>query len=211
MLPRTASGRRFLAGACLLGAAAVLAVSVRRWSPPYVPEAPAYRQRGPADAPAVIAEFSDFQCPACKSGAAALKEIQAMFPGKVRLIFRHYPWHFHPWALEAAVAAECAGRQGRFWDYHDALFAGQAEWSARKPPGPNPFFERYAKELKLDLKGFEACRKDEAVAGAIREELREAQERWIGSTPTFFVNGLRLVGARQLRSRGLNRIEEALE
>src|SRR5262245_56402328 len=79
--------------------------------------------RGPKDAPVTIVEFSDFQCPFCKSATTTIKQVLEKYPGKVRLVFRDYPLaSIHPLAPKAHEAARCAGEQAKFWEYHDVLF-----------------------------------------------------------------------------------------
>ncbi len=79
--------------------------------------------RGPKDAPVTIVEFSDFQCPFCKSANTTVKQVLDKYPGKVRLVFRDYPIaSLHPQAPKAHEAARCAGDQSKFWEYHDVLF-----------------------------------------------------------------------------------------
>lgn len=90
---------------------------------------------GQADAAVTVVEFSDFQCPFCAELSKTIRTMQANDPGRFRVVFRHYPLAQHTHATDAAVAAECAGRQGRFAEYHDALFAdqdsiGNRSWTA---------------------------------------------------------------------------------
>lgn len=172
---------------------------------PYAPDSPGYRQHGLPDAPAVLAVFSDFECGGCAAGAAATKQIEALFPGLVRIVYKHHPWFFHAHAKSAAVLAECAGRQGKFWEFHDRLFEDQVDWS--RAQDPETFFSKFAAEAKLDSARLAACRKDPAVTAAVETDLKEAGERWVGSTPTFFLNGRRLVGLKQLRSTGVAELE----
>jgi protein-disulfide isomerase len=105
----------------------------------------------------------------------------------------------HEWAKPAAVAAECAGRQGKFWDYHDRLYDKQEEWTNAKADG---FLTGYAKDLGLDVPAWQACRQDPAVAAAYAADMKDGDDAWVGATPTFFINGRRFVGAVQLRELG---------
>ena len=198
-----------LAGAALFLLAASLTAKLRLSASTYQPQAPEYRWAGPAGAPVVIAEFSDFECGGCKAAAEPLKQLKDMFSGKVRFVFKHFPWDFHKNARAAAVAAECAGLGGKFWAYHDALFARQQEWEAVEKP--EKLFLGYAKEAGLEEASFEACLRGPAAPAAIDEDIREAKDRWVRATPTFFINGRRFVGIRQLRSGGFNFIERALK
>ena len=209
MLPETRSSRRVFAGASLLAAVLAAVLTCRGSSAPYAPQSPPYRQKGPPGAPVLIAEFSDFECPACAAAAEPLKLLMTIYPSKIRVAFKHRPWPFHKHAKEAAVAAECAGRSGKFWEYHDELYSRRLEWIDAETA--EDIFLRYAKDLGLNQDSFKSClRSPEAVAG-VDADLKEGGQHWINSTPTFFINGTRLVGAQQLRTLGRNRIEDLLK
>ncbi len=115
---------------------------------------------GPANAPVTIVEFSDFQCPYCKLSVPLIKEILAKYPGKVKVVYRDYPGPNHPHAQQAAEAAQCAGDQGKFWEYHDSLFERQA-------PGTGWNFTELAKESGLNQDAFATCMN----TGRYREEV----------------------------------------
>lgn len=212
MLPRSRSGRRLFAGAGLVLAAALLVLAVRGIVPPYSPEAPEYRQRGPAGAPIVIAVFSDFQCGGCRAVARPIERVEKMFPGEVRVMFKHLPWDFHRRAKDAAGAAECAGKGGRFWEFHDLLFNDQSSWADAEETGEaRDAFLALAKRTDLDLARYRDCIEDKSVLALVESDIKEADERWINTTPTIWINGRRFVGALQLRTHGLNHIEDILD
>src|SRR5688572_18499126 len=142
------SSRRFAAGLGLAVLAAASVLVLRGTAPAYQPSAPAYRQKGPADAPVTLVEFSDFQCPGCRAAVEPVARLQKLFEGRLRVVFKHRPWPFHRWAKDAAAAAECAGQAGRFWQYHDALFRNQEQW-AKSEKAPE-LFARYAKAVGVD-------------------------------------------------------------
>lgn len=202
--------QRTIASSGLLIAAVAGSFLVARGTvKPFSPDAPDYRRLGPADAKVTIVEFSDFQCPACRVAEVPLRRILEAYEGKIRLTFKHFPLERgHLWARPAAIASECAGRQGRFWDYHHALYDRQHEW-----PGDaaDAHFARYAKELKLDAAAFEACRKDPAVDALVTAEVEEGDRAFVGATPTFFVNGRRFVGGQMLAERGVRHLEKELQ
>jgi protein-disulfide isomerase len=152
-----------------------------------------------ADAKIQIAEFSDFQCPACRVAEPPLRQIFQVYEGKVRFIFKHYPLRMHQWAKPAADAAECAGRQGKFWEYHDRLYDKQDEWTNDKA---DSFFTAYAKDLKLDVPAWQACRQDPSATAAYETDMKDGDNAWVSATPTFFINGRRFVGAKQLAELG---------
>ena len=144
---------------------------------------------GPANAPVTIVEFSDFQCPYCKLSVPLLKEILAKYPDKVRVVYRDYPGPNHPYAPQAAEAAQCAGEQGRFWEYHDRLFDRQA-------PGTGWNFSELAKGIGLDQDAFATCLKSGRYREEVAKDLHDGFTLGVTSTPTFFINGRPLVGAR---------------
>lgn len=159
--------------------------------------APEYRNFGPADAPIVIEEFTDFACPACKHANSGLEEIEKAYPGKVRVIFKHYPLtNIHPWSVEAAVRADCAGRQGRFKEYARLLFENQRDWSMSREP--QKMFDDYGAKSGLEPGAFAACLDDPGISRQVTGDMAEGDMRGINATPTFFVNGKRAVGFGQL-------------
>lgn len=146
---------------------------------------------GTAQAPVTIIEFSDFECPYCKNSVPVLKDLLATYPGKLKLVYRDFPGPNHHQALSAAEAAQCAAEQGRFWDYHDALFNQQAlatRWN----------FSALAKDLGLHQPPFDACMKDNRYREEVLQDLQNGLKLGVTSTPTFFINGRPLIGARPL-------------
>lgn len=209
MTPATRSGRRAAGAALILALTAALMVSVRAWSPPYAPEVPEYRTKGPASAPVVVAVFSDMQCSACRLAAPKLEKIRERFGGKMRVMFVHCPFESHIWARATSIAAECAGRQGRFWELHDLLYARQGSWSKiRDADELRAALIEYSGELKLEKGPFSECLDDPSAAAAVDADVEEVSRRRVGSTPTFFINGRRFVGSRQLETHGINLIED---
>jgi protein-disulfide isomerase len=113
----------------------------------------------------------------------------AEYPGKVRLVFKDLPLAFHEHALPAAEAARCAGDHGRFWEYHDLLFAAQ-------PAFTRADLEKYAARLDVPADSFAACLDGGRHRAAVKADAAEAHAVGVRGTPTFFVNGRRLVGAQ---------------
>ena len=144
---------------------------------------------GPANAPVTIVEFSDFQCPYCKVSVPMIKEILAKYPGKVKVVYRDYPGPNHPHAKQAAEAAQCAGDQGKFWEYHDSLFDRQA-------PGTGWNFTELAKEIGLNQDAFATCLNTGHYREEVAKDLHDGLKLGVTSTPTFFINGRPLVGAQ---------------
>lgn len=205
---RTAFARRVAAAVLVPALAAVSVLAAHRTRKPFSPSAPDFRKRGPADAKILMVEFSDFECPACRYAEKPLHDILALYEGKIRFVFKHYPLRMHKRARPSAIAAECAGRQGRFWEYHDRLYDRQEEWANEKAEG---ILTGYARDLKLDMDAWQACRRDPALSALLEAELRDGNNAWVGSTPTFFINGRRFVGFKQLSERGAPFIEKELK
>jgi protein-disulfide isomerase len=146
---------------------------------------------GTTEAPITIIEFSDFECPYCKRSVSVLKELLEQYPGKLKLVYRDFPGPNHNHALLAAEAAQCAAEQGRFWEYHDALFT-------RQTPGSGWNFSALAENLGLHRSPFDACMKENRYREEVLKDLRDGLKLGVNSTPTFFINGHPLVGARPL-------------
>lgn len=144
--------------------------------------------KGPKDAPVTIVEFSDFQCPACRQAAFRLNDVLAKYEGKVKFVYRDFPLNRHVDALPAAVAANCAQEQGKYWEYHDLLWQNQ---QALKDAD----LLRYADQVKLDRAKFETCLKDPKQQEEVRKDLEAGEQYGVNSTPTFFVNGRIVSGA----------------
>ena len=147
---------------------------------------------GPADAPITIVEFSDYECPFCRRWHAEVyRPLLAAYPGKIRLVYRNLPLtSIHPDALAAAEAAMCAGEQDVYWKYHDKLFGSESLG--------NSVYLQYAQDLGLNMSTFEACLNNHKYQKAIETDSDFAINLGISSTPTFFINGLAIVGAQPL-------------
>ena len=147
---------------------------------------------GPKDAPIKIVEFSDFQCPFCQRWHQEVYEpLLAAYPGKIQFIYRNLPLtSLHPEAFAAAEAALCAGDQNVFWQYHDKLFNSESLGQM--------VYEQYAYELSLDIPAFVDCITEHKYQDVILADSNFAIDLGISSTPTFFVNGLAIVGAQPL-------------
>jgi protein-disulfide isomerase len=138
---------------------------------------------GASHAPVTIVEYGDFECPNCKQAAPAVKLLLERFAGRTRAVFRHFPLEeVHPHALGAALAAECAGGQGKFWEMHDLLFANQDHLKINQ-------LHSYAERLQLDMARYTAEMDDQVYLQRIREQMEGARRSGVRATPTFFVNG----------------------
>ncbi|MCX2966563.1 Na+/H+ antiporter NhaA [Gordonia aquimaris] len=160
--------------------------------PPVDPEVD--HVRGPVDAPLTVVEFMDFECPFCAKTTGMWNDVHAHFGDEVRYIVRHLPiYEYHPYAYLAALAAEAAGEQGRFWEMHDLLFANQAELSSEHLVG-------YAEQLDLDVSRFVLDLESSELAGRISDDERSAEASGARGTPTFFLNGRRHRGPHDART-----------
>jgi protein-disulfide isomerase len=153
-------------------------------------EAGSSPSRGPADAPVTIIEFTDFQCPFCARSQKPLAEVEEKYGDRVRVVFKNYPLGMHKMAKPAAAAAVAAGLQGKFWPYQALLFERQKDLSKEG------FFEGLAGELGLDAARLRKDLESPAVEQQIQADMAQAQRLGVHSTPTFYVNGYKLKGAR---------------
>ena len=168
-----------------------------------VPVGAADHMLGPAHAVVTVVEYGDFECPNCKQAAPAVKILMARFAGRVRFVYRHFPLEgVHPHALQAALAAEAAGAQGKFWPMHVRLFDSQSHFKL-------PQLRGYAERLELDMGRYDADMAEQVYLQRVREHIESGEKSGVRGTPAFFVEG-----AIQDVSFGLQhlfeRVEEAL-
>ena len=140
---------------------------------------------GPATAPVTIVMFSDFQCPACARTHPVLKQVMAEYPGKVRLVVRDFPLDIHADAVNAALAANAAAKQGKYVEYIERLYTNQTSLDKAT-------LTRFATELGLNVKQFEIDFSDAAAAAEIRQDQKDGNAVGVGGTPTIFVNGVKV-------------------
>ena len=147
--------------------------------------------RGSEGAPVTIVEFSDFQCTFCKSYVdQTLPLVLSTYGSRVRYVFWNFPIsQLHPQAAKAAEAAMCAGDQGKFWEYHDLLFQNQGALDASS-------LKSYARNLGMDGGAFDSCLNSGKYTAAVQKDFDEGRADGVTGTPTFFVNGRKLVGAQ---------------
>jgi protein-disulfide isomerase len=148
------------------------------------------RVRGGPQAPVTIVEFSDFQCPYCKQSESTLKDLLTKYSGQVKLAWRDFPLRdIHPLAQTAAEAARCAGEQGKFWEFHDALFADQSKLKEAD-------LVASAKAIGLNDKSFRSCLASGKFKSKIEADLEDGRKVGVVGTPGFFINGVFLSGAQ---------------
>ena len=149
------------------------------------------RVRGNAKAPVMIVEFSDYQCPYCKQAETTVKAVLAKYGDKVSLAYRDFPLRqIHSQAEIAAEATRCALEQGKYWEYHDQLFAA--------PKLEKDALIEIARNLKLDDKQFTSCLNTEKYKAAVDKDLEGGRSAGVNGTPGFFINGIALSGAQGL-------------
>jgi protein-disulfide isomerase len=148
------------------------------------------RLRGNPQAPVIIVEFSDFQCPYCRQAEPTLQNLAAKYGGQVSLAYRDFPLReIHPNAQLAAEAARCAGEQGKFWDYHDFVFAY-----------PNMLnrdgLSQQALNVGLNAKQFNSCLSSGKYRSAIEQDVQDGLKAGVEGTPGFFINGTMVSGVQ---------------
>ncbi len=156
--------------------------------------------RGMQSNPVSIVVYADFQCPACATEHQNMTQVWPDIRDKARLVFRHFPiTTSHPHSWSASLYAEAAGKQGRFWEMHDYLFATQAIWSVL--PNADDEFDSYALELNLDLDRLHADMETDEVIAKIRNDQRGGNASGVRGTPAVFINGRQIARPTQERIR----------
>lgn len=145
--------------------------------------------RGPRNAPVMVVEFADYQCPFCKQLEPQLEQMKAEFGDKMAIVYKDYPLQMHTFAPKMAEAARCAGEQGKYWEFHDFLFNDLKNFDMGQ-------VKQEAKTLHLDAAKFDACVDSDAEAQLISQDSVQAQNLGVNATPTVFVNGRMLTGVK---------------
>jgi predicted DsbA family dithiol-disulfide isomerase len=144
--------------------------------------------RGTPNSPVLLIEFADYECPYCQKINADLKKLEAEYSGKVLFAFKDYPLPMHKHAQKASEAARCAGRQDKYWEYHDLLFEKGSGLEISQ-------LRDYARTLKLDTAKFDQCLDSDETAPAVKKDQEQGQKLGLTGTPSFFVNGHFFSGA----------------
>jgi protein-disulfide isomerase len=148
--------------------------------------------KGSEKAPVTIVKFEDFHCPFCKQVQPTFNELLSRYNGKVRLVHKDLPLEsIHPQARQAAEAARCAYEQGKFWEYHDKLYANS-------PKASTDDLKSYAKEIGLDVDSFDRCFASGKYKAVVQQDLNEGAKLGLTGTPTFFINGREISGNQPL-------------
>lgn len=153
---------------------------IREWNP----------SRGAGEnAKITIIDYSEFECPFCARSRGALNELMKRYEGDIRIIYKNFPLSFHEKAVPAARAAYAANKQGKFWDYHDVLFANQQNLG-------EDFYIQVANDLGLDITQFNKDRKSDASKDAVDQDTADGATIGVRGTPYFLINGVPLSGAQ---------------
>ena len=144
---------------------------------------------GPSSAPVTIVEFSDYQCPYCRRAQPAIDQLLSHYGDKVRFVHRDFPLDNHPRAVPSARAARCAGEQDRFWEYHRDLLTAPGDLG-------DPDLKARAARVGLDAERFSTCLSSDRHENVVRQGLQDGFQASVSATPTFFINGRMVMGAR---------------
>lgn len=147
--------------------------------------------KGNSDAVVTLVEYSDFQCPACAAFQPVVSDLLEEYGDSLRFEYKHFPLPNHSSAVQAAVAAEAAGQQDKFYEFHDLLFENQQTWASS--PTTNALFLQYASELELDLDVFRRHMNSSVLRDKVQGELADGRALGVSGTPTFFLNGDRMI------------------
>ena len=147
--------------------------------------------RGPKDAPITIVTFSDFQCPYCSRAEETVAEVMKKYEGKVKVVFRDFPLEFHQQAPGAAMAATCAGDQGKYWEMHDAMFKDQSKLDL-------PSLVATAKGIGIDGDALKSCVESGKYKAELEKDMADGKKVGVTGTPAFFINGIPLEGAQPI-------------
>lgn len=151
--------------------------------------------KGSEEAKITIVEFSEYQCPFCKKYVdEAYTKIWTDYGDKIRYIFHDYPLEFHQHAQKVAEAARCAGDQGKYWEYHDKLFAEREKWVDQQDATET--LVSFAASLGLNKGSFRECLTSGKFTQVVKDDLALGQKVGVSGTPSFFINGKKLVGAQ---------------
>jgi protein-disulfide isomerase len=148
--------------------------------------------KGSEDAPVTIVKFEDYQCPFCKQVQPTVTELLSRYNGKIRLVHKDLPLDsIHPQARQAAEAARCADEEGKFWSYHELLYANSPNVSQEN-------LKSYAKEVGIDVKAFDRCLGSGKFKAVVQRDLIDGAQLGVTGTPTFFINGREISGNQPL-------------
>jgi protein-disulfide isomerase len=150
--------------------------------------------KGPRNAPVQVVAYGDYQCSYCGGAYLVVNAIERSFSGQIAFVFRHFPLsNLHPFAEKAAIAAEAAGRQGKFWFMHNMIFQYQEQLNAKT-------LFVFAEELELNIKVFKMDIIDHALSEKVAADLDSGTRSGVNGTPSFFINGYKYSGTYDFES-----------
>jgi len=189
----TKDGRTLVLKSVDIGGVEVQRTEVSEDDDPYI---------GGENAEVTLIAFSDFACPYCaKFETEILPKILEKYGDKVKFVYRDFPLPFHGnKSILAAKAANCAGDQGKYWDMHNILFERQTEWVKLDDISVKQRFYAYAEELSLDMNDFKACIESEKYDEEIKKDYFDGEKAGVTGTPTVFINGIKIVGAKPIET-----------
>ncbi len=153
--------------------------------------------KGNPDANVVLIEYSDFQCPACGAYYPVVKQLSEAYGDTIAIVYRHYPLvNIHPNAMPAARAAEAAGKQDKFFAFHDILFEKQSEWSTA--PNEVELFTNYAQSIGLSVEQFKTDMQSSEINDLVKEDIASGTALKVNATPSFFLQGVKIQNPRSL-------------
>lgn len=147
--------------------------------------------KGATSSPVVLVEYLDFECEGCGAYYPVVKQLEAEFGDRVTFVARYFPLPSHRNSIPAALAAEAAGKQGKFWEMHDLMFENQKNWGEKQIETPE-VFEGFAEQLGLDMVKFRSDVASPETRARVERDISEAKALGVNSTPSFFLNGERL-------------------
>ncbi len=146
---------------------------------------------GSGNARVTIIEYGDYECPYCRGDEPVLRELRHKYGSNLRIVFRDFPLKSHPGSMEAAMASRCAGAQGAFQQYHDALYSWRWGFTTSQ-------YESIAQYLNLDIGQFANCLNQQRYKGEVEREKEKGESLGVRETPTFFINGEMMAGEQSL-------------
>ncbi len=164
---------------------------------------------GSPTATVTVEEFADFQCGTCAVKHPVIKEVIATYGSRIKFIFRSFPLTtIHDKAYDAAVAAEAAGIQGKYWEMQNQLFTNQQSWTTKDPVAFRGVLEEYAKKIGLDIEKFKTDMAGLAAKSRVDLDMQRGKSLRVSSTPTFYING-KPVGLEQMTVEGFKQLIDA--
>lgn len=192
--------RRFMVMFFLILVSTIVVIVFRESSLVEIPPSPENRRKGSENPKMTIMEFSDFSCPACALAHSYVSEVLKIYKNEIQLNFKYFPLEtIHPNSFAACINAECAARQGKFWEFADILFREQKNWVMAT--NFQDIFYNYARTLGINLQDFKKCLNSKEIPKIVKLDMSYGDLKKVDATPTFFINNERAVGAGQVMQK----------